>query len=138
MPVRTPCGRCADRVAYLLGNKTRTLPGLMRGNLTWHQGEETARHAELTAATGLDVFFRDPRPPRRRGTNEPPASGRCPHGRSAPAALPQGHRPARAFPGRPRPGHGEVGRTTPEDPGPGPADRGVQRPDAQRGAGVTG
>jgi transposase, IS30 family len=31
MLVRTPCDRCADRVAYLLGEKMRTLPGAHEG-----------------------------------------------------------------------------------------------------------
>jgi transposase, IS30 family len=70
MLVRIPYDRCADRVAYLLGEKMRTLPEFMKGNLTWDQGKEMARHAEFTVATGLDVFFCDPHSPWQRGSNE--------------------------------------------------------------------
>ena len=42
----------------------------MRKTMTYDQGKEMARHKELTAATGVAVFFADPHSPWQRGSNE--------------------------------------------------------------------
>jgi hypothetical protein len=47
-------------LAYLLGKKMETLPDFLRNSVTWDQGKEMARHADLTVATGIPVYLCDP------------------------------------------------------------------------------
>jgi transposase, IS30 family len=42
----------------------------LRKSFTYDRGSEMARHAELTEATGMPVYFCDPRSPWQRGSNE--------------------------------------------------------------------
>lgn len=46
------------------------LPPAMARSLTWDRGVEMTRHADLTAATGLPVYFCDAYCPWQRGSNE--------------------------------------------------------------------
>lgn len=52
---------------------TRRFKGVipeLRKTFTYDRGSEMARHQELTAATGIDVYFCDPHSPWQRGSNE--------------------------------------------------------------------
>ena len=46
------------------------VPEGLRKTLTYDRGTEMARHAELTLATGVKVYFADPYSPWQRGSNE--------------------------------------------------------------------
>jgi IS30 family transposase len=46
------------------------VPEGLRKTLTYDRGTEMARHAELTRATGVKVYFADPYSPWQRGSNE--------------------------------------------------------------------
>jgi transposase, IS30 family len=70
MLVHLPHGRLAEGVKHALVKAIRTLPTHLRRSLTWDQGKEMGAHASFTVATGVQVYFCDPRSPWQRGTNE--------------------------------------------------------------------
>jgi len=64
MLVALPAGNHrADVVADALAAKITTLPAALRRTLTWNQGQEMAAHARFTIATGIQVYFCDPKSP---------------------------------------------------------------------------
>ena len=65
-----PNGAGAEAVRDAITDKITILPAALRRTLTWDQGIELARHAEITIAADLPVYFCDPHSPWQRGTNE--------------------------------------------------------------------
>lgn len=65
-----PLGRGSESVVDAVIEHTNVLPAMFAKSLTWDQGIEMARHAHLTTATGMPVYFAHPHAPWERGTNE--------------------------------------------------------------------
>jgi IS30 family transposase len=70
MLVALPSGHQADAVADALAAAVTTLPAQLARSLTWDQGTEMAAHQRFTTATGIEVYFCDPKSPWQRGSNE--------------------------------------------------------------------
>ncbi|RKN39261.1 IS30 family transposase [Streptomyces hoynatensis] len=65
-----PEGKNASGLSTVLAEQIHGITELVRKSMTWDQGAEMGRHAALTLATGLDVYFADPHSPWQRPTNE--------------------------------------------------------------------
>lgn len=60
----------ADAAAQAITREmSRMAPSLLK-TMTHDQGSEMARHAEITAHTGMKIYFADPHSPWQRGSNE--------------------------------------------------------------------
>jgi IS30 family transposase len=60
----------ADTVAEAMITAISQLPDTLKKTLTWDQGVEMTNHAQIAAATDLDIYFCDPHSPWQRGSNE--------------------------------------------------------------------
>ena len=65
-----PDGHGADAVAVAVTDRLGALPSWFTRTLTWDRGTEMARHARITEATGINIYFADPHAPWQRGSNE--------------------------------------------------------------------
>jgi IS30 family transposase len=70
MLLHLPSGHGADAVAAQMTEVMATLPARLRRSLTWDQGSEMTNHAQVAAATDLEIYFCDPHSPWQRGSNE--------------------------------------------------------------------
>jgi transposase, IS30 family len=70
MLLHLPDGFAAEAVRDAITEKIGTLPAALRRSLTWDQGMEMRRHADITIAANLPVYFCDPHSPWQRGSNE--------------------------------------------------------------------
>lgn len=92
-----PHGRTSPDVVDAIITHADSIPAMMKRSITWDQGSEMDRHATLTLATHMPVYFAHPRSPWERGLNE--NTNRLireylPQGRDhpRPPALPRRHR----------------------------------------------
>ena len=70
MLVELPRGHKAQLVADALAETIGRLPKQLARSLTWDQGTEMQAHQRFTDATGIQVYFCDPKSPWQRGSNE--------------------------------------------------------------------
>jgi IS30 family transposase len=68
--VHLPGRHTAEELYKSLVPTIQTLPVELRRSLTWDNGKEMARHAEIALATDMAIYFADPGAPWQRGTNE--------------------------------------------------------------------
>jgi IS30 family transposase len=70
MLLHLPRGHDPAAVAEAMTQAMAGLPGSLRRSLTWDQGKEMTLHAQIAAATDLEIYFCDPHSPWQRGSNE--------------------------------------------------------------------
>lgn len=70
LPVPLGSHKTADDLAQAVITTVGGIPDTLRKSLTWDQGTEMARHAAITLATDMPIYFAHPHAPWERGTNE--------------------------------------------------------------------
>jgi transposase, IS30 family len=70
MLLHLPNGHGPLEVQAAMIAATQRLPQFLWKSLTWDQGQEMRNHAQITIATGLEIYFCDPGKPWQRGSNE--------------------------------------------------------------------
>jgi IS30 family transposase len=70
MLLHLPNGQSAVDVEAAMLAATKKLPQAIWKSLTWDQGREMTKHAQISIATGLEIYFCDPAKPWQRGSNE--------------------------------------------------------------------
>jgi transposase, IS30 family len=70
MLVPMPGGKSAEAFAEAVTPVIADLPASLRRSLTWDQGKEMARHAQIAVAADCKIYFCDPHSPWQRPTNE--------------------------------------------------------------------
>jgi IS30 family transposase len=68
--LRLPDGRAPEQVAAAMIEQMGRLPRHLRRSVTWDQGVEMGRHAQIAMALSMPVYFCDPHSPWQRGSNE--------------------------------------------------------------------
>ena len=63
-------GKDTDSVVQAITRELIKLPLNLRKTLTWDRGMEMSKHASVTVATDMSVYFCNPQSPWQRGTNE--------------------------------------------------------------------
>ena len=67
---KLPGSREAATVAEIVTRMIASLPEAVFTTITWDQGQEMARHHDITVASSCKVYFCDPHSPWQRPTNE--------------------------------------------------------------------
>jgi IS30 family transposase len=70
MLLHLPRDHGAEQVRDAMIPMMHTLPAALRRSLTWDQGIELTRHAEISFALDMPIYFCDPHSPWQRGSNE--------------------------------------------------------------------
>jgi len=68
--VHLPKTHTADATRDGVVTAMSNLSSDLRRSLTWDQGKQIAGHLQITAATGMSVYFCEPRFPWQQGTDE--------------------------------------------------------------------
>ena len=63
-------GTTATAAAVGFSDKLNEVPRALRLSMTYDQGKEMVKHAEITQKTGTAIYFADPHSPWQRGSNE--------------------------------------------------------------------
>jgi IS30 family transposase len=70
MLLHLPDGYHPEQVQHAMITQMSRLPEHLRRSLTWDQGREMARHATISIALDMPIYFCDPHSPWQRGSNE--------------------------------------------------------------------